>query len=57
MKITFCLAVGLVPVVMFPLQSHASENQVPQTPAVVIEVVILVFATYSRSFDSGELFI
>jgi len=34
MKITFCLAVGLVTGVMFPLQSHASENQVPQTPAI-----------------------
>ncbi|MFM7573329.1 MAG: hypothetical protein ACKO4S_09385 [Snowella sp.] len=45
MKITFCLAVGLVPSVMFPLQSHASENQVPQTPAVVIEVVILCLQT------------
>jgi hypothetical protein len=34
MKITFCLAVGLVTGVMFPLQSHASENQVLQTPAI-----------------------
>lgn len=34
MKITFCLAVGLVTGIMLPLRSNASENQVPQTPTV-----------------------
>ena len=35
MKITFCLAVGLVTGMMLPLRSNASENQVPQIPVVV----------------------